>query len=84
MKSNKIRRKCQRFLEYNSNWMMVYVFIYFHSDFIEMRKNTEYMPKNKSILDEYFKTVIDIFVRVNYKSIPIQTNMYQIIITIYN
>lgn len=63
---------------------MVYVFIYFHSDFIEMRKNTEYMPKNKSILDEYFKTVIDMFVRVNYKSISIQTNMYQIIITIYN
>lgn len=64
--------------------MMVYVFIYFRSDFIEMRKNTEYMPKNKSILGEYFKTVIDIFVRVNYKSKPIQTNMYQIIITIYN
>lgn len=46
---------------------MVYVFIYFHSDFIEMRKNTEYMPKNKSLLDDYFKTVIDIFVRVNYE-----------------
>lgn len=43
-----------------------------------MRENTKYRPENKSILDEYFKIVTDIFVRVIYNTIPIQINMYQI------
>lgn len=47
---------------------MAVLCIYFSSDFTEMRGNTKCTPENKSILDEYFKTVTDTFFRVNYNT----------------